>query len=383
MIEERLLRALTLSTGLVPSASNLARVARETDDAAARWAFGQWALRERAKGRFPHPERLLYVREALEQATHLGLSAYHASLFPAGETVVDLTCGVGGDLLALAARGPVLGFERDPERAEYARWNLGALDLAGDVREGDGLAWLRKHGARYVFADPARRVEGRRTLDPSDFAPNPIEVADAARGGDLWAMKLSPMLADDFLSRLGPRVEFVSFGGECREALVQGGGVEPGVWAVRPGLPPLRGESPIRGTSKRAERAEGWLHDADPAAVRAHALGSFGLAPLGDAPGYLVGDRIESPWLRAYSVFDDVAPKRLRVSLKNLGAAAPVLKQRGAGQDLDRWRKELGRHGDRPIAVAFYKAGASVRAAILALDSPESEKEPPDTVDRT
>ncbi len=357
------LRALELSQGLAPTPANLQRVAGETDEAAARWAFGQWELRERAKGRFPEAERMLFVREALEQATHGRLAAYHASFFPPGETVVDLTFGVGGDGLALAARGPVLGFELDPERAEYARWNLDALRLTGEVRQEDGLAWLQANGAPYVLADPARRVEGRRTLDPADFAPDPFAVAEAARGARRWLMKLSPLLSDAVIDSLAPRVEFVSFGGECREALLVGGTdlLAEGTWATHPDREPLLGGT----TTKVAMTPEGWLHDADPAAIRAHALGGFGLAALGDAPGYLVGPRVESPWLRSYRVLEDVPPKRLKAALRAMGAAAPVLKQRGARQDLDRWRKELGRHGEVPLAVAFYVSGASVRALIL------------------
>ena len=365
------LLALDRAAGLDPTPANLKRVAGETDEAAARWAFGQWEMRARAKGRFPEPERLLYVREALEQATHLELAAYHAALFPAGESVVDLTAGIGGDLIALARRGPAVGFETDPERAEYARWNLAALGLRGEVRREDGLAWLRNNRAAYVFADPARRVEGRRTLDPADFSPDPSAVAEVAAEAKRWAMKLSPMMPDVVLTRLAPRVEFVSFGGECREALVIGGseplsppgekGRGEGIFAVRPGLTPLQGGT----TTVTASAPAGWLHDADPAAVRAHALGGFGLTALGDAPGYLVGERVESPWLRAYRILDDVAPKRLKATLKAMGAAAPILKQRGARQDLDRWRKELGKHGVRPVTVAFYAQGAAVRALVL------------------
>lgn len=373
------LLALERAAGLDPTPTNLQRVARETDEAAARWAFGQWELRARAKGRFPEAERMLFVREALEQATHAEVAAYHARFFPEGEAVVDLTFGIGGDGLALAARGPVLGFELDPERADAARWNLVALDLPGEVREADGLAWLRANPVPYVLADPARRVEGRRTLDPADFTPDPFAFAEAAWGAQRWLMKLTPLLPDAVLLALAPRVEFVSFGGECREALLVGGkspllsperkegvgGGESGTWATHPDREPLPGNT----TTVPAAAPEGWLHDADPAAVRAHALGGFGLAALGDAPGYLVGPRTESPWLRTYRILDDVPPKRLKAVLRALGAAAPILKQRGAHQDLDRWRKELGRHGDRSLAVAFYVQGPSVRALIL---------EPPD-----
>ena len=360
-----LLTALELADGIPATPANLTRVAKATSQEAARWAFGQWDLRARAKGRFPQPEKMLFVREALEQTTHLALAQYHAQHFPEGETVVDITCGIGGDLLAMAARGPALGFELDAERASYARWNLEAVGLTGEVREEDGLAWLENNPAPYVLADPARRVDGRRIVDPAAFTPDPFAIAETARESRRWAMKLTPMMADEALARLAPRVEFVSFGGECREALLLGGTdpLEAGVWAVRPGEPPLRGNSP---SLPVADRAEGWLHDADPAAVRAHALGGFGLAALGDSPGYLVGaSRVESPWLRQYEVIDDVTPKRLKATLKSLGADAPILKQRGAGQNLDTWRKELGRHGNRAVAVAFYLQGSAVRAAVL------------------
>jgi hypothetical protein len=357
--------ALRLAQGLEPTAANLQRVARETDDEAARWAFVQWSLRSRAKDRFPHADRMLFVREALEQATHAGLAIYHSSLFPPGALVVDLTCGVGGDLVALAKRGPTLGFELDPERADYARWNLRTLGLEGEVREADGLTWLQKNQADYILADPARRVEGRRTLDFSQFSPHPTAVAEASRGARRWAMKLSPMLADETLRELAPRIEFVSFGGECREALLLGGtdGLEPGEWAVQPGLKPLPGGTSV---SVEAAQPDAWFYDADPAAVRAHALGNFDLAALGDAPGYLTGSKkIESPWLRSYRVIDEISPKKLGATLKSMCAAAPILKQRGAKQDLDRWRKQLGRHGDRSVTVAFYLRGAVVRALVL------------------
>ncbi len=365
-----LLAALERAAGLPLTPANLERVAKATSPEAARWAFGQWELRARAKDRFPQAERLLFVKEALEQATHQGLSEYHASLFPAGETVADLTCGIGGDLIALAARGPVVGFEIDPERADYARWNLQALGRQGEVREEDGLAWIQNQDTPYVIADPARRVDGRRTIDPTAFTPDPFAIVAAAENARRWVIKLTPMMQDDDLARLAPRVEFVSFGGECREALLIGGTdpLTPGVWAVRPGIEPLAGNSPA---TPMADNAGGWLHDADPAAVRAHALGGFGLSSLGESPGYLVGpEPVASPWLRRYRILDDVVPKRLKAALKDLKAAAPILKQRGAGQNLDVWRKELGRFGDHPIAVAFYMQGSAVRAVILSPPSP-------------
>ncbi|MDX2065194.1 MAG: class I SAM-dependent methyltransferase, partial [Fimbriimonadaceae bacterium] len=226
-------RALVLAKGLPATPSNLARIAAATSDAAAKWAFGQWELRHRARHKFAQADQLFFTREALEQATHERVAQFHANLFPEGVTVFDLTTGIGSDLIALAARGPVHGFEVDRERAELAAANLRALGLAGELHIGNAMELATTHGIEYVFADPARRQAGARVRDREDYQPDPKDVIERFGDVRIGGIKLSPMLPDSELRELGPRVEFVSFGGECREALVMWGmDVEP-AWGAR------------------------------------------------------------------------------------------------------------------------------------------------------
>lgn len=358
------MKALDLAEGKEPTPENLRRVGAATSDEDARWAFAQWSLRQRARAKFALADRMLFDRESLEMASHEAVAAYHASRFPEGELVGDLTCGIGADLIALARRGPVSGFELDPERADYARHNLAVHGLEGDVAVTDSMQepWLFE----YAYCDPSRRVEGRRTLDLDQFAPRPKEVAERFKPLKLAAMKLSPMLLDRELESFGGRLEFVSFRGECREALVWFG-ADPGRFAV---LAETGEALPAAGDPPATDAVGGYLFEADPAAVRAHCLGELcsrhDLRALGDSNGYLTGGSlVGSPWLTAFEVLADHAAdlKRTRSVFKSLCAGTPVVKSRGAQVDVDKLRKDLRGDGEELVLIV-YPVGRSLRHAI-------------------
>ena len=147
-------KALGDAAGLVATPKTLEKVAAAIGSAeVARWAFTQWELRKRAATKFVRADAMLFDREALEMASTEALARFHASRYPSGVPVIDITVGIGADLMALAARGPAVGYEIDTMRAEMARHNLAVYDVTAELHASDGL------GARgdYVWADPARR----------------------------------------------------------------------------------------------------------------------------------------------------------------------------------------------------------------------------------
>jgi hypothetical protein len=360
--------ALRLAEGLEANASNLMRVAGVTSPEDARWAFGQWSLRQRGLAKFALSKQMLFDVDGLEMATHETVAAYHASRFPIGSLVADLTCGIGADLIALARRGPALGFELDAGRASHAIHNLAVHGLQAEIAERDSLA--SEWAFEYAFCDPSRRSHGRRTLDTSQFSPDPRQVAERMRNMKLGGIKLSPMLSDRELEAFGGRLEFISFGGECREALVWLGSLpEPGRRAVhiqsRSTLeagadPPVFGE-PMR-----------FLFEADPAAIRAHCLGTLcdrhGLSALGDSNGYLTGNGwAETPWLKTFEVLTSHPAdiKRTKTELKLSGGGTPIVKSRVAGVDVEKLQRELRAPGiDGELAVIVYAVGRSVKHVI-------------------
>ena len=136
-------------------------------------------LRRRAAAKFPQAEGLFFTAEALEQATSFEVAAHHAAWLdrhaPPGP-LLDLGCGIGGDLLLLAQRRRVIAYELDPVRARFAEANAAALGLADqvEIRVRDWVADMHAGAlppAAGAFADPARRHEERRVFHLDQMQP--------------------------------------------------------------------------------------------------------------------------------------------------------------------------------------------------------------------
>lgn len=345
--------ALAATDGVVASPSNLTRLAKAIGEEAARWGVQQWRLRAAAGGKFVLAREMLFTAEALEQASHEAVAAYHASLFDG--PVLDATAGIGADSIALAKRGPLVACELDVERRAYLEWNLGVHGSQAEIR-GDcfDVDWPAA-----VFADPARRAGGVRTFDPRHFVPDPLRLRS-----ETGAIKLSALLHDAYLGELGPTTEFVSLGRECREALVRFG-VQPGFRAVHV---ESRTYAERDDEPEVIEEALDYLFDPDPALVRAHAQRTVAPLALGAPTGYLTSDDPEpNPWGRWFRVLDQghYDLKRIRGLLRQFDAATPILKQRGSRIELERVRRDLISQGEHEVQIAFWAVGRSIRFAIL------------------
>ena len=140
-------------------------------------ATAQDELRRAAAGKFSRAGQMLFTRPGLEQASS-ETAARHRARRLAGATagrLADLACGIGGDLIALAAGREVLAVDRDAVPLRMAAHNAGVYDVAAgvvtceaDVRD------VSLDGIGAVFADPARRLAGAagsRRLRPGDSEP--------------------------------------------------------------------------------------------------------------------------------------------------------------------------------------------------------------------
>ena len=206
--------------------------------------------------RFPGADRLVTDRDGAECSTHPEVAVARALRMPEKATAVDLTCGIGGDLLPLAGRAArVIAMDLDIARLQMARVNLkeffpkaDALYLSGNA----GQLPFRLPDNSFVFLDPQRRTEEeqeRRRGRGGAFNPSLISTAGLLKFASNLAVKLPP----DFWPKDLPdplkfqaELEWVAVGNELKELTVYHGN-----WRQRSGrsvlmLPENKRLTPLR-----------------------------------------------------------------------------------------------------------------------------------------
>lgn len=211
---------------------------------------------ERARTKLPsyYAARCILPPRAFEQASSEACAAHKE---PAGDTALDLTCGLGVDALALGRRfRRVVALERDPVLAAVAARNLRLLGAANvEVVCASAEEYLAATTERFdwVAADPDRRSRtGRKLVRLEECSPDILRLLPAVRRiGARLCLKNSPLFDVDEALRLFPtaRIEAVSVHGECKELLVYDDGTGPLLRATALGggsvtLPPATAPTP-------------------------------------------------------------------------------------------------------------------------------------------
>uniref|UniRef100_UPI00036B921F class I SAM-dependent methyltransferase n=1 Tax=Nocardiopsis lucentensis TaxID=53441 RepID=UPI00036B921F len=344
----------------------------------------QVGLRERGRAKFgDRAQEMYFTPDGLEQSTRRVVADYRADrtaaaadAAPGGGRAGDLCCGIGADLLALAARGvPVEGVDADPLTVAVARANIAALGLADRARVREGDVTETAPGAYpLLFCDPARRGGRGRVFDPAAYSP-PWDVAtDLARGSAAACLKAAPGIPHEVLPP-DAAAEWISVDGELKEAALWFGDLADGprrratVLHERPGLRAAEGEMahldevPGLGPAPVAP-ARRYLYDPDPAVVRSHLVAEAGArvdgALLDERIAYLTSDRaVVSPLWRVLEV-TDVLPfslKRLRSALRARDAGTVTIKKRGSAVDTEKLRKDLRASGSEAVTVVLTRIG--------------------------
>ena len=346
------------------------RLRRDHDPALVAAAVTQNHLRGKAVAKFgPDAARLWFTHDALEQSTRHTVAAARAERLRSHgvEAVLDLGCGIGGDLLALARAGlRVRGVERDPVRAEIAQANLAALDLEGEVLAAD-LAVVEPRADEVVFLDPARRSGAGRVFDVDAMEPPWSVVTARLRARTI--VKTMPgiehrLLPDDV------EAQWVSDGGDLVEACLW----SPDLSGAPRRATVLPGPHELTGDGSRAEVGPlgAWLHEPDDAVIRAGLVGALAerldAHLLDEHVAYLTSDGPCTDGLaRSFRVVEELPyrEKQLRAALVARDVGTLTVKKRGVDVSPEKLVRRLKLDGSRPAVVVLVRVGSGARALLV------------------
>jgi SAM-dependent methyltransferase len=319
-------------------------------------ALGLVQLRERAKDKFARAEQMFFDREGYEMATRTEVAQYRAWRLREYTDILDLCCGIGGDLLFLGQDARVTAVDAEHRRLQMAKLNCSVYELstihfvAADVRS-------LKPRADAIFFDPARRSHGARKRRSADYEP-PLVFADELRSRVAEvAVKVSPAIPEEEIPP-NCEVEFVSSEGQCREAVLYFGRLATA--SRRATILPERHTLASDGEGAAPIGLPGtYVYDPDPAVVRAHLIDELARKldgwKLDPQIAYISSDQlIQTPFARAYRVLETLPfqVKKLRRRLREQGFFPQQVKRRRFPLEPIEVERKLGiDSGDIPVAL--------------------------------
>ncbi len=359
----------------VRAATAVRRVEADAERAAA--ALTQVELRRRAEAMFGELARhLFFTPDALEQATRWRVAEHRAARLVAAQvdSIIDLGCGIGGDLIAFARAGlTAAGIDLDPVRVAIARANLAALGLPGavevaDVEAIDPLAF----GA--AFADPARRGARGRVFDVDGWTPPwPFVLRLLAGRG---VVKVAPGISHEVIPH-GVEAEWVSEGGDVKEAVLWAG-----VFATTDrratvigtgGLATITDEDdPFAGLPRPVREMGAFLYEPDGAVIRAGLVtavaAGVGGGLLDEHIAYVTSDSpFQTPFARSFRVLEEVPyrEKQLKAALRERSVGSLTIKKRGVEIVPEHLRKRLDLRGDNTATLVMTRVAGNGTALLV------------------
>jgi hypothetical protein len=318
---------------------------------------------------------MFFTRVGLEQSTDEWVAAYKAIRFRKLR-VTDLCCGIGGDLIALAAQSRAIGIDRDPIAGHFAHINAKSEvrhDNATTVDLTDCDAW---------HIDPDRRPTGQRTTSIDHCAPDRTAIEQMLARNSNAAIKLAPAtkLSPEWVNRC--ELEWISRDGECKQLVAWHGNLALTPAQSRATI--LRSSPSARGIAPRtitgvpnnslpisATPAQ-FIFDVDPAVLAAHLTGTLAtehnLSALSPGPTYLTGTTpIIDDALDCFEV-REILPFRTRelsqaLRTRNIGQLE--IKKRGVDVTTEALRRDLKLRGPNASTLLLTKI-ATRPTAILA-----------------
>jgi len=348
----------------VTAIGTLTRLRQELSSDQSAALLHQIALRQRAVRKFARADRMFFTDVGLQQSTDQEIAAYKAARFPADQPLADLCCGIGGDLIALAHRGPTTAVDTSADHLYFAAANV----CAHGATLADSRCGLAEEAPLDQFAawhiDPDRRHEDRRTIRLDNFSPDLPQLEAMLRLNRNAALKLAPASRLPEAWEEAGQCEWISHHRECKQLVVWLGALARSPATRRATRLDSAGQVEFFEGTPRSPVAQvelgRYLFDPDPALVASGLVDclaeSLHLARLSADSHYLTStEAVDHPLLQPFEVIsqEKVDTKRLKKAIAQAEWGTLELKQRGLELKLEALRKQLKPRGKGEGTIVF------------------------------
>lgn len=354
-------------------------------------------LRLRAVEKFPLAEKMFLTTRGYEQATSGLLAEYKAQLLPRGQRLLDLCCGIGGDLAGFSRLHDCTGVDLDPLLCRYAQRNSELQSPATVQVHCQSALDISWDGFDLVHVDPDRRLEQQRTTDCRFIQPSLAQLL-AKAGSKPIVIKLAP--ATRIPDELKPMVhrQWLGERRECKQQLAwfnTGGrmplGRKSATLVLGNGNSATIGQTRLRGPVGPRHLAgppePGSLLFEPHAVVLAARLvdslaAEYDLMRISPGVAYLSGSiPVHSPLLAGFRVLSvcPAEPRQVAAELRSLDAGWMEWKKRNIDLQLYEDLQKIRPRGNRPLtAILLPQDGRSLCVIAERLERPPSPNSSPE-----
>jgi hypothetical protein len=324
-------------------------------------------LRREAATKFPFADKLYLTRQAMEQASSFEISSYRAERFRQFPYIADLGCSIGGDTFALTQIAPTIGLDVDLLRLFMASANPLALGLMPNtqlIQSNLTFSLPFKSGSVALFFDPARRAGDHRFFSVQQYQP-PLSITQT------WlpdfpslGVKISPSVDLAELNGYESELEFISFHGELKEAVLWFGSLKtayrratilPGPYQLVRSLPSQMASVPTQISDPGSYR-----YEPDPAIIRSSLVATLAemlnACQVDPEIAYLTSEALSpTPFARVWRIIDwfPFQLKRLRAYLRQHHIGHVTVKKRGSPLEPDFLIHHLRLKGDQDCIIVL------------------------------
>ncbi len=327
--------------------------------------LSQIKLQKRNLEKIPTSGELLFTEQGAQQASSCELAQYHAKKLKTFNTVADLCCGIGVDLINIAKdKKQVYAVDMDIDTLKLAEFNCKKYKLKNIDFKLDRAEQFNQP-VDAIFIDPDRRPGSFRKIAPEEYSPPFSKILELRKICPNIAVKLSPALDYEKLDLPhDSTLEFVSENGTLKEILLCMGDLATKNCERKAVLLPSYFTLQNSNIKIKVTNIQKYLFEPDAAVIRAGLV-----QELGNKIGYdlidaklalLTGSQIvEKDFGKIYKVEEIMKYnlKKVRKYIRENEIGELIIKTRGFPESVEKFRKKIKLKGNNSVVMFILRTG--------------------------